>query len=272
MSKRVRSAGFSRALIQPSLAILGLVCVGGTAAFALTMTSFSGAEVEIPSVTPLAVEVEREAPVVFGPMPAPEFNVVADAPDAAQTTDSQVEVANEGLSLEAPPPEVRVIDATGAIEKPLVVETPAALEVASIDPEPASVQQVPKMEPLAQATQTLIEMAPVAVYRPDERFNSANPQATVPPVPLGRDKRPILQVTPAAVAAIVPARSVSLDPLLSDAADGTWPRRLDQVNARQNLVEFATAHNHSSNVFVMDVKIEGWGLERLFTPPANVGE
>lgn len=284
MSKIVRSAVLPReimflprvmlrlpsAIVRLSFAVLSLIYVGGTVALGFTATSFSGLQFEIPGPAPVIAENTQLVPVVFGPMPLTDFDMVSQAPVAVDQVEDALQVAEIEAetkvivepSVQNTAKDVRVIAQSTDVQD----QTPE-FKVAAVNPATISM-------PVAAAPirQSLIEMSPVNVYRADERFHAANPEATTPPIPLSRAKRPILQVIPASVAVIVPVRSVSIDPLLNDDADGTWPRRLDQVNARQNLEKFVFAQNQQSNIFLMEVNIEGWGIEKLFVPSTNVGE
>lgn len=62
-----------------------------------------------------------------------------------------------------------------------------------------------------------------------------NPEQFVgAPMPASATSRPVTVVRPLSVANVQPARDVSLDPLVHVQVQGSWPRRLDQINARGN--------------------------------------
>lgn len=77
-------------------------------------------------------------------------------------------------------------------------------------------------------------------------------QSVVPPIPASVSLRPIMPVYPANVAVIQVARSVSGDPLVHDQVPGSWPRRLDQVNALAGAEQFIVAQGTQASLFLRD--------------------
>ncbi len=79
---------------------------------------------------------------------------------------------------------------------------------------------------------------------------SPDPAPGVAPVPAPLSHRPVLVVYPASYDLIRVARSVSGDPLVHDDAPGSWPRRLDQVNALAGAEQIIMARQAGSNIFL----------------------
>ena len=79
---------------------------------------------------------------------------------------------------------------------------------------------------------------------------SYNPVASHAPVPAPVSHRPILTVYPRDVALIWSVRAVSGDPLVHQLVPGSWPRRLDQVNALASAERYIVAQGSDSSSFV----------------------
>ncbi len=77
-----------------------------------------------------------------------------------------------------------------------------------------------------------------------------NPVATRPPVPAPISHRPVLAVYPRDVALIRSARLISGDPLVHQLVPGSWPRRLDQINALASVEKYIVAQGGDSSSFL----------------------
>ncbi len=76
---------------------------------------------------------------------------------------------------------------------------------------------------------SIMVIGPVVLPEPDVQAPLSVP--LVAPVPAPRSARPILPVFPASVSMMRSVQDVSGDPLVHVDAPGSWPRRLDQINA-----------------------------------------
>lgn len=182
---------------------------------------------------------------VYGPVPAPQggqFKVASDDATAGSgdpfAVPDDVSSQSPGASGQVTPSNpVRVIDFASNVAGLNVANSEPASPQKPSEPEPVAVPAAPAQIDAPPAPDdvevALIDMKPVTVIHFDE---GDAPIDLTPPIPAPRENRPRLVPVPVPVdASIVAARSVSLDPLVSDFAEGSWPRRLDQVNARNNL-------------------------------------
>ncbi|MCB1516981.1 MAG: hypothetical protein KDJ19_05115 [Hyphomicrobiaceae bacterium] len=186
-----------------------------------------------------------DAAQVYGPMPVAgegQFAVASDngsaGADGAFPMPDDANSQSPGVSSQVVPKNpVRVIDFASNVaglnvanSEPASPQVPPEPEAEAVPAAPAPIDAAPSPDEVEVA---LIDMKPVTVIHFDE---GDGPIDLTPPIPMPRENRPRLVPVPVPVdATIVAARSVSLDPLVSDFADGSWPRRLDQVNARNNL-------------------------------------
>ncbi|MCB9994295.1 MAG: hypothetical protein H6873_11645 [Hyphomicrobiaceae bacterium] len=231
-------------IVRPLAAGAALAVVSITLAHEIAVADWTG---RLPLLDSAANSVSGEASDdVYGPMPGPAARTfeVAAQPEASdlEISDSPLVGADanspgaDGHVVPSNP--VRVIDfATNVAGLPVAAPDPVkSVEPALADTAPAVPDGLTPAidgdasEPVEVA---LIDMKPVGVIHFDE---GDAPIDLTAPIPAPRENRPILVPVPVPVdATIVAARSISLDPLVNESADGSWPRRLDQVNARAEL-------------------------------------
>lgn len=178
-------------------------------------------------------------------------------------------IINEDLIAPIPmdPPSVRIV-ATSRVSG--LAANPRSIVPGDFESDVNAVSGSPQIV-TASSDEDLV-IADEGVEIVEDYGSSMQVLPTMVPIPMPVHQRPHIAVVPRGVEIVTPARSVSVDPMVHDFAPGSWPRRLDQVNARANVEDYVTAEIFPDSMFLSDwIEITDQYGTRL-VPRANVGE
>ncbi len=152
--------------------------------------------------------------------------------------------AEDALGVEQGEMPIRQIESATAAALSVQIEDPVEMTLAQTDiPNenvlPVFIDLIPPIphergQLVAVVNDENVENVEQFVSVPVENLFPASERFAVAPMPVSANLRPVMVVHPQSVAIVQPARDVSLDRLVHVQAQGSWPRRLDQINSADN--------------------------------------